>query len=575
MPITVKRASINIKEGDDYNPTDVFFGGDVASTVSSWLNNHPEATTTVVDGAITEVKLSNSLRIKKPNFYSDVDSMIADSNLILGMFAITCGYNSIGDGGGSVYSVRAFASGEIEDGGRVIALVNGLVAECIMEAIPYPHYILDGGTATLYAIAENTDITSHIQNVIGLSGVDVVKIPKGTYTLSNKITIPNNKSLMLDGDYHNTSIDPTIIKMTSDNATFELGYYSNFVGGKILTNGCNSVKCFTLNCYNTGIERASIRNTMIIGDKKKYPYTYEQVGVYIECDYPEGETIPNPPNYGYLMFGDFDIYIDEIGIGYHFHRRVSPGTQSGVWITQSDIHGYMRHCNRFIWYDCATKDYANNDSMIDATIQAGQLNPGEAQYPGINIKGDGIVIASKMWDFKLHQPGKPENLYNYPAIYLEANTLNNMVVRMCPVTDYAKTHGYMTTNMTPQQLVRTTGYMPISVSIYNDDDFDASVYISDLQGASYRFGEIVYINCQFKVNVPIPKDTKILSITDNDGLKASVVAQLIRSNAATPVGNVEISTAYKHIVTTLTEPIPASNAWVNLNAICISNRSFN
>lgn len=70
----------------------------LAENISAWLNGHPEATTTVEDGALTQSKLSNSLDARKPSFYSTVSEMQEDEQYRLGATAIS---------DGAVYTVRS------------------------------------------------------------------------------------------------------------------------------------------------------------------------------------------------------------------------------------------------------------------------------------------------------------------------------------------------------------------------------------------------------------------------------------------------------------------------------------
>ena len=83
--------------------------------VNKWLDEHPEATTTV-DYRIT-YKVFNS-----------VEEMKSDLTLESGMNVRTCGYYSINDGGGATYYIRNKNSTDLSvDAGEVI-LNNGLVA---------------------------------------------------------------------------------------------------------------------------------------------------------------------------------------------------------------------------------------------------------------------------------------------------------------------------------------------------------------------------------------------------------------------------------------------------------------
>lgn len=70
----------------------------LAENISAWLNEHPEATTTVEDGALVQSKLSDSLDARKPSFYSTVSEMQEDEQLRLGTTAIS---------NGAVYTVRS------------------------------------------------------------------------------------------------------------------------------------------------------------------------------------------------------------------------------------------------------------------------------------------------------------------------------------------------------------------------------------------------------------------------------------------------------------------------------------
>ena len=57
---TLNQGGLNLKE--DF----------IGQQVNEWLNEHPEATTTVQNGSIDEVKFSDSLRKKKANYYNSV-----------------------------------------------------------------------------------------------------------------------------------------------------------------------------------------------------------------------------------------------------------------------------------------------------------------------------------------------------------------------------------------------------------------------------------------------------------------------------------------------------------------------
>lgn len=134
--------------------------------------------------------------------YNIKENMVADQSVKLGYTLITCGENSVGDGGGSYYNVVSSTSP------TAIALENGLFAQ--------PFKLND--TATEYisikeygAIGDgNTDDTSAIQTAINAGAGRTVYIPKGNYLLSKSISILNDIHIILDPDarlFANTDIN--------------------------------------------------------------------------------------------------------------------------------------------------------------------------------------------------------------------------------------------------------------------------------------------------------------------------------------------------------------------------------
>ncbi len=103
------------------------------NAVTKWMDNHPEATTTVQDGAITEEKMNPVLQYnRKPNYYATLTTLVADKFVRVGTVAITLGFYKQCDGGGAKYIVRARTEEDI-DGVGVVLLKNGLSAEMIIE----------------------------------------------------------------------------------------------------------------------------------------------------------------------------------------------------------------------------------------------------------------------------------------------------------------------------------------------------------------------------------------------------------------------------------------------------------
>lgn len=77
---TVKVVMVKGEKGDVGNPTD----SQVLTAVSEWLSAHPEATTTVQDGAITEAKLANDV---KHMFGTKADAIVKTASGSIASFA--------------------------------------------------------------------------------------------------------------------------------------------------------------------------------------------------------------------------------------------------------------------------------------------------------------------------------------------------------------------------------------------------------------------------------------------------------------------------------------------------------
>lgn len=102
----------------------------IDAKVQEWLDEHPEATTTVEDGSITRIKFTNSLNNGLPSFYDTTINMIADEDLKAGMTAVTHGYNSVNDGKGSIYRISGTKPLTVS-----VELNNGLYAEEISKPL--------------------------------------------------------------------------------------------------------------------------------------------------------------------------------------------------------------------------------------------------------------------------------------------------------------------------------------------------------------------------------------------------------------------------------------------------------
>lgn len=70
------------------------------------------------------------------NVYNNVAEMKQSTRLKAGMAAKTLGYYSANDGGGAYYVIRAKQDSDVDDGGSIHELANGLIAELLDEGYP-------------------------------------------------------------------------------------------------------------------------------------------------------------------------------------------------------------------------------------------------------------------------------------------------------------------------------------------------------------------------------------------------------------------------------------------------------
>lgn len=126
-----------------------------------------------------------------PIVYNSVAEMKADTMLWEGMNTKTLGYYAPNDGGGASYLIRAKADADVDDGGSLHELTNGLVAELIIE----------NGTVNVKQFGAKgdgvTDDTIAIQKAVNVG--ETVVIQKGVYNVTNTITLESHQRIYGDG----------------------------------------------------------------------------------------------------------------------------------------------------------------------------------------------------------------------------------------------------------------------------------------------------------------------------------------------------------------------------------------
>lgn len=264
------------------------------SAVSSWLNEHPEVTTTVMDGSINEEKFANTLRKKKANYYILVEKMKEDTSLIIDTVCVTLGYYKLNDGGESTYKIRKKIATDIDDGGSIIFLNNGFVAELIVEneTVNVKQFGAHGDNIT-------DDYNSFI-NAINFSKENgfKIKIPVGTFIISKQLNLKSVVGLRIIGSGDSSERYATKIIYRGTNSFLNLNgcknvYISNFHLEANNGTGISLTGDRSVNCHFSDIYISNMIYGVYITATTGYTY-FDRVrmnvsnntvnGIFIDCD---------------------------------------------------------------------------------------------------------------------------------------------------------------------------------------------------------------------------------------------------------------------------------------------------
>ena len=163
------------------------------SAVTKWLAQHPEATTTVQDGALDETKFTLFLRQKKASYYKNVSEMKKDTLLSDGMVAVTLGYYEVDDGGGATYVINQKETNKSKIN---IKLDNDLFANIIIK---------DKTINVLSAGVQNdgkTPVSDKINNLLKNPNFNRFYFPSGTYLLDKEILLYQTNDITFTGSSH-------------------------------------------------------------------------------------------------------------------------------------------------------------------------------------------------------------------------------------------------------------------------------------------------------------------------------------------------------------------------------------
>ena len=174
-------------EMGDLNHNDIIDNLTSTATDKVLSANQGKQLKDLIDNNTDDIEKLTTKANKTPYYFNTVADMKA-YNLADGDFAITLGYYTVNDGGGSSYNI-VDDNTLTDDGGSIIDLTNGLKAKLIIN-----DFI---NVKQLGAYGDNThDDTSSIQKAID-SGYNII-VPLGSYLINSSLLFSNKQNITYD-----------------------------------------------------------------------------------------------------------------------------------------------------------------------------------------------------------------------------------------------------------------------------------------------------------------------------------------------------------------------------------------
>ncbi len=148
-------------------------------------------------------------------YYNSVDEMKVSETALVGRPCVTLGYYEKDDGGGAVYIIRSKKESDVDDGGSIIFLDNGNVAELIIDkAVNVKQFGAKGNG--------ETDDTTTLKATLQYAYTNALKVylPKGTYCISEPLHLYQNQTLY--GDLADNTTIKSTAPATENNAIIVL-----------------------------------------------------------------------------------------------------------------------------------------------------------------------------------------------------------------------------------------------------------------------------------------------------------------------------------------------------------------
>lgn len=170
----------NIEQGIAQNAHDIedlqgALGGDLESYVNDWLESHPEATTTVQDGSLTETKFTDALKLKTikdyitPQMFGALGDGITDDKI-----AFESAINAMSDGD-VLYLTNSYL---LSDTLNVSKKINIIGHGKIIVSHSKPAIVVDGvesASIDICGIEKSARVFDYVEGGIGYSIGVVVK----------------------------------------------------------------------------------------------------------------------------------------------------------------------------------------------------------------------------------------------------------------------------------------------------------------------------------------------------------------------------------------------------------------
>lgn len=333
-----KRLYVRNPDTGEFEPLIMATGQEVA-TIRAWLDEHPEATTTVLDGSITTDKLHDVLKLRTIKDYvtpqmfgAKGDGMTDDTEAIQRMFESSASnyykftgvYNTASVQIKNRNNIKIIGDGEIIGANAVFRFLNcndlfisGLRGTRLsIEVSESENTQIIGNTLTgkdsgydgiKLLNCTNYSVCSNIVSGFGVDGIKVSNADDVTITTkSNDGIIANNfiygnadggidlyaggKNVIVSGNFISSNKAGLTLKYTGTNAANELYAKDVLVKGNFISE-CNVLASVDMsNVYFSGnVFKNPINHSLLIGSIDK-EYTYDNITIDGNTFICEGEN---------------------------------------------------------------------------------------------------------------------------------------------------------------------------------------------------------------------------------------------------------------------------------------------